>query len=195
MNSLHTELGLARLIFHADKPVKVHKTGEIAYPNVMVYQNTERAPGLMTHAARVLCFSEYAERRGFQLVVDMKTNFNMNLAPDKVGKENSWEYYYEQPFPEASPLDEVLKGSFYLLAPVCRKTLLDRDKRIQNSGLAKFLLRLKRTDFIDSSVPNCLAHREVYLRCCEACRKYVRFNVKTKQYTDEEYERLLKTIQ
>ena len=191
MNSLKVELGLARMILHADKPVKVKQLGDVAYPKVMVYQNQRRAPGLMTHAARVLCFSEYCERHGYQLVVDLKTYFNMNLSPDKVGKENSWEYYYEQPFPDAPPLDDVLKGSRFMLSPSSRKFLLDRDQRIQNSRFSKFPLRLKQTDFIDSSVPCCLKRHDIYLRCCEACKKFIRFNKRTKEYTDQEYEELL----
>ena len=189
---------MARLkrIWIADKLRCVHNPGgEKTQEKYLVYQNQEQAPGLMTHAARVLCFAEYAERKGFHLVVDMKTFFNMNLERDRVGIDNSWEYYYEQPFGDKPTLEEVFDCDTYWFTPGYRKFLMTNGKMGQDfmrSRLAMFLLRLKHTDFIDSSVPNCLAHPDVYQRCCEVYQKYIHFNSETKAYTDQEYDQLLK---
>ena len=145
----------------------------------------------MTHVARVLCFSEYAERHGFQLVVDLKSYYNNLLEKDLVGKVNAWEYYYDPPFSDAPDLESLLQSGDYYASPISRKYLLSRDRRVQGSRFAQALLRLKKTDFINPSVQNCLANREDYLRCCEIYQTYIRFNEKTAQYLDAEYQKLL----
>lgn len=48
---------------------------------------------LMTHLMRI----DEAIRKGCIPVVDMQNNFNVYLPEDKIGKENAWEYYFEQP--------------------------------------------------------------------------------------------------
>ena len=40
---------------------------------------------------------EDAIGKGYIPVVDMQNNFNIYLEREKIGKENSWEYYFEQP--------------------------------------------------------------------------------------------------
>ena len=40
----------------------------------------------------------YALSKGWLPVVDMQNYPNLYLSPEKLGKENSWEYYFEQPF-------------------------------------------------------------------------------------------------
>ena len=169
--------------------------GKKSLGKYLVYQNREAVPGLMTHVARVLCFSDYAERNGYYLVVDMKSFYNMNMEKDRVGLDNTWEYYYEQPFGKEPTLDAVLASDSYWFTPEYRKFLFTIGKMGQDfmkSRLAMFLLNLKHTDFIDSSVPKCLAHPEVYERCCEVYQKYIRYNQATKEYTDREFDKLLK---
>lgn len=38
-----------------------------------------------------------AVKKGYIPVVDMQNDFNIYLAQDKIGKENSWEYFFQQP--------------------------------------------------------------------------------------------------
>lgn len=38
-----------------------------------------------------------AVKKGYIPVVDMQNDFNIYLAEDKIGKENAWEYFFEQP--------------------------------------------------------------------------------------------------
>ena len=40
----------------------------------------------------------YALSKGWLPVVDMQNYPNLYLSPEKLGRENSWEYYFEQPF-------------------------------------------------------------------------------------------------
>ncbi len=39
---------------------------------------------------------DYAEKKGYIPIVDMKYFQNQYLGPEKYGKENAWEYYFEQ---------------------------------------------------------------------------------------------------
>ena len=48
---------------------------------------------LLTHLMRI----DEAIKRGCIPVVDMQNNFNVYLPEDRIGKENAWEYYFEQP--------------------------------------------------------------------------------------------------
>ena len=48
---------------------------------------------MLTHLMRI----DEAIKRGCIPVVDMQNNFNVYLPEDKIGKENAWEYYFEQP--------------------------------------------------------------------------------------------------
>ncbi len=48
---------------------------------------------LMTHLVRI----DEAVKRGCIPVVDMQNNFNVYLPEELIGKENAWEYYFEQP--------------------------------------------------------------------------------------------------
>lgn len=48
---------------------------------------------IMTHLMRI----EEAVKKGYIPVVDMQNNFNIYLSEDKIGLENAWEYYFEQP--------------------------------------------------------------------------------------------------
>lgn len=38
-----------------------------------------------------------AVNKGYIPVIDMQNDFNIYLAEDKIGKENAWEYFFEQP--------------------------------------------------------------------------------------------------
>lgn len=193
---LHQYLARIKRVLISDKVRHVKNPGGVKNnKKILVYQNRERAPGLMTHVARVLCFSDYAERKGFHLIVDMKSFFNMNLEKDKVGIDNSWEYYYEQPFGDKPTLESVYSSDSYWITPVYRKFLMTSGKMgkdLMSSHLAMFLLKMKRSDFIDSSVLTCLAHPQIYKRCCEVYQKYVRYNRQTQEYVDREYSQLLR---
>lgn len=80
-----------------DKSEHYIKRGD---PNKATYyiirqQNTEA--GLFWYFAMVAGHIRYAMSNGWLPVVDMQNYPNPYLAPDKLGKENAWEYYFEQP--------------------------------------------------------------------------------------------------
>lgn len=49
-----------------------------------------------------------AVKAGYIPIVDMQNNFNIYLPEDKIGKENAWEYYFNQPF--GYSLDDIRKS-------------------------------------------------------------------------------------
>ena len=55
----------------------------------------------------------YALSKGWLPVVDMQNYPNVYLAPEKLGKENSWEYYFEQPL--RIGLEEAYNGENVVL--------------------------------------------------------------------------------
>lgn len=48
---------------------------------------------VLTNLVRI----DEAIKKGFIPVVDMQNDFNIYLAQDRIGKENSWEYFFKQP--------------------------------------------------------------------------------------------------
>ena len=53
--------------------------------------------GLFYNVVISLGYIKYALTKGWIPVIDMQNYPNPNLSPEKLGKENSWEYYFEQP--------------------------------------------------------------------------------------------------
>lgn len=56
-----------------------------------------RSGGLFNTYNQVAGHIRYALSKKYLPVVDMKNYPNSYLAPEKLGKENAWEYYFEQP--------------------------------------------------------------------------------------------------
>lgn len=59
---------------------------------------------LLTNLARI----DEALKKGYIPVVDMQNDFNIYLSPDKIGKDNAWEYYFRQP--AGYTLDDISKS-------------------------------------------------------------------------------------
>ncbi|MBQ7543907.1 MAG: O-fucosyltransferase family protein [Synergistaceae bacterium] len=72
--------------------------------------------GLFSYFITILGGIDYADRKGYIPVVDMKNYPNAYLYPSELGQVNAWEYYFEQPGNVA--LDEALS---------CRKYILGKD--------------------------------------------------------------------
>ena len=71
-------------------------------------------PGLFATFVIVLAGVKYAISKGWIPVVDMQNCSNMYLAPEKRGKENAWEYYFEQPMRVG--LEEARNGENIILS-------------------------------------------------------------------------------
>lgn len=156
----------------------------------IVLQNREKNVGLMTYAAQVVELSEYADRADCQLVVDLKTYPCVNLADDRVGIDNAWEYYYEQPFQEMPELDVIYNDYSYRFTPQYRKDLLSFFPGINRSIIYRFLYN-KESMFHRISVIDCVRDPKIAKRWFNISSKYLRLNEKTKLYVDDEYQRIM----
>lgn len=69
------------------------------HKDVTFYVVRRRDPycGLFSLYITMLVRIDEAIKSGYIPVIDMQSNFNLYLEKEKVGKENSWEYYFEQP--------------------------------------------------------------------------------------------------
>ena len=86
-------------------------------PNKPTYYIIRRMPittGLLTRYRMVMGHIRYARAKGWIPVVDMQNYENPYLAPEKIGKENSWEYYFEQPMKIG--LEEAYNGENIILS-------------------------------------------------------------------------------
>lgn len=182
-----------RLMRTADK-VRFHANpsdGGARDTDLIVFENKSRRVGMMTYAAMVASFCAYAEKRGLLLIVDLKTHPCVNLDADRVGIDNAWEYYYEQPFPEAPSLDEAYRSRSYYLTPEYRKELLGFYPGIHRS-LYYRLFYNKKTDFPTISIESCLDDPAEYAFWCGICQRYLRLNDETKAYIAAEYDTLMR---
>ena len=74
--------------------------------------------GIGTTCTMVLNNIKYAANKGWIPVIDYKNHYLYCLQDEKDrGKENAWEYYFEQPNPIYS-LDEVYKSRNVILGPI-----------------------------------------------------------------------------
>jgi TfoX/Sxy family transcriptional regulator of competence genes len=83
-----------------DKNPEEHyiKEGDPKKPTYYIIRRMSENTGLLTHYRLVMGHVCYALSKGWLPVVDMQNYANPYLAPEKLGKENAWEYYFEQPF-------------------------------------------------------------------------------------------------
>ena len=72
------------------------KRGDPTKPTYYIIRRTGTC-GLFYHYNMIMGHIRYALTKDFLPVVDMQNYPNAYLAPEKLGKENSWEYYFEQP--------------------------------------------------------------------------------------------------
>ncbi len=82
-----------------DKEPEEHyiKQGDPAKPTYYIIRRIADTTGLLTRYRMIMGHVRYALSKGWIPVVDMQNYPNPNLDPEKVEKENAWEYYFEQP--------------------------------------------------------------------------------------------------
>ena len=73
--------------------------------------------GIFSIITHITGHIRYALSKGWLPVVDMQNYPNVCLAPEKFGKENSWEYYFEQPL--RIGLEQAYSGENVILS--CNK--------------------------------------------------------------------------
>ena len=73
------------------------KQGDPSKPTYYIIRRFSATVGLFAIFILVAGHIRYALSKNWIPVVDMQNYSNFYLAPEKLGKENSWEYYFEQP--------------------------------------------------------------------------------------------------
>ena len=73
------------------------KRGDPTKPTYYIIRRDKETTGLFYRFMLITGHIRYALSKGWLPVVDMQNYPNPYLAPEKLGKENSWEYYFEQP--------------------------------------------------------------------------------------------------
>ena len=83
-----------------DKNPEEHfiKEGNPNKPTYYIIRRLDETTELSDIFLIVMGHVRYALSKGWLPVVDMQNYPNIYLDPEKIGKENSWEYYFEQPF-------------------------------------------------------------------------------------------------
>ena len=83
-----------------DKNPEEHyiKEGNPNEPTYYIIRRLDEKTELSEMYRIVMGHVRYSLSKGWLPVVDMQNYPNLYLSPEKLGKENSWEYYFEQPF-------------------------------------------------------------------------------------------------
>ena len=99
-----------------DKNSEEHyiKKGDPDKPTYYIIRRLPDTTGLLARYRMVMGHVRYALSKGWLPVVDMQNYSNPYLAPEKLGKENSWEYYFEQPL--RIGLEEAYNGENVVLS-------------------------------------------------------------------------------
>ena len=90
------------------------KRGDPKKPTYYIIRRQSEGTGLFARYNMFAGHIRYALSNGWLPVVDMQNYPNPYLAPEKLGKENSWEYYFEQPL--RIGLDEAYGGTNIILS-------------------------------------------------------------------------------
>lgn len=70
--------------------------------------------GLFSHVMTNMGLVAYALDKGYIPVIDMQNNANNYLEKDKIGKENAWEYFFQQPC--GFSLEDIAKAKNVILS-------------------------------------------------------------------------------
>ena len=99
-----------------DENIEEHyiKRGDPSKPTYYICRRSPDTVGLFSKYIIVMGHVRYALANGWIPVVDMQNYSNPYLAPEKLGKENSWEYYFEQPCRVG--LEEAYNGENVILS-------------------------------------------------------------------------------
>ena len=95
------------------------KRGDPSKPTYYIIRRKWSAVGLFSNFIVFAGHIRYALSKGWLPVIDMQNYPNANLAPEKLGKENSWEYYFEQPL--RIGLEEAYNGENVIL---CKEAVM-----------------------------------------------------------------------
>lgn len=109
-----------------------------------------------------------ALKSGYIPIVDMQNSFNIYLPKGMIGKENAWEYYFEQPC--GYSLSEVAKSKNVIVG----------------SGAVPQMFPYLNVDFLMGKTGELEYWRTL-------ARKYIRLNERTREILEQEYNKLFDT--
>ena len=101
-----------------DKSEHYIKRGNPNKPTYYIIRPRYSGAGLFWQFAATAGHIRYALSNGWLPVVDMQNYRTPYLSPEKFGKENAWEYYFEQPL--RIGLEEAYSGENVILSTVER---------------------------------------------------------------------------
>ena len=130
-----------------DKNPEEHyiKQGDPSKPTYYIIRRMDETTELSEMFLIVMGHVRYALSQGRIPVVDMQNYPNLYLSPEKLGRENSWEYYFEQPF--RIGLEQAYAGENVVLSdadavkprPDCSMQLLQK----KNDDLVEWRMLVK----------------------------------------------------
>ena len=121
------------------------KEGDPGKPTYYIIRRMNENTDISTMYRLVMGHVRYALSKGWLPVVDMKNYPNLYLPPEKLGQENAWEYYFEQPLQinleKAYEGENVIlsDGDSVELSPDCSMNFLQK----KNDALVEWRMLLK----------------------------------------------------
>ena len=88
---------MAETLMDTDWSEHYIKRGDPTKPTYYIIRRKQKYEGLFFRFNLIAGHIKHALIRGWLPVVDMQNYPNPSLSPEKFGKENAWEYYFEQP--------------------------------------------------------------------------------------------------
>ena len=124
-----------------DKNPEEHylKEGDPGKPTYYIIRRMSEATDISTMYRLVMGHVRYALSKGWLPVVDMQNYPNPYLSPEKLGKENAWEYFFEQPF--RINLERAYNGDNVVLS--------DGDAVSPYPGYSLSMLQKKNDDLVE----------------------------------------------
>lgn len=121
--------------------------------------------GLFSLYITTLARIDTALKKGFIPVVDMQNNFNLYLDEKKIGKENSWEYFFEQPM--GYSLNDIKKSKNVIIG----------------DGSVPEMFPYLDVDFLYGKKGNIEYWKDL-------AKRYIRVNTGIQKYVDELYDKM-----
>ena len=110
------------------------KRGDPKKPTYYIIRRKEPDCGILSNFIVFAGHIRYALSRGWFPVIDLQNYPNNTLAPEKLGKENSWEYFFEQPLriglEQAYAGENVILNQNYIMMPPWAKIKFYNPKNI-----------------------------------------------------------------
>lgn len=118
------------------------KLSDSSMPTCYICRPIYVTSGLFWYFAVFAGHIRYALSKGWTPVVDMQNYNNPYLPPEKLGKENSWEYYFEQPL--RIGLEEAYNFENVILSSVNPKMRPSPSMQFTDKVLADYKILVKK---------------------------------------------------